>query len=97
MRSSKITITPLDDYVPPQNQETYGHIKKKDDSFKGEYYMKNDKVFKKQNQYNRIKNHDEEDIYDETIRVNMKKKKYNTNLNINAESKHSVDLGLKET
>ena len=83
MRSSKITITPLDDYVPPKDQESYDQIK--DDSFHGEYYMKNDKVFKKQNQYNRIKNHDEEDIYDETIRVNMKKKKYNTNLNINAD------------
>lgn len=57
--------------------------------------MKNDKMFKKQ--HHRIKNYDEEDIYDETIRVNVNKKKYNTNLHINTNSKYPIDLGLKET
>lgn len=42
----------------------------REDSFKGKHYMKNSKIFKKQPQ--RIRQYDE-DIYDETIRLNKNK------------------------
>ena len=56
MKSSKIIITPLDNYVPIESDE-----RMREDSFKGKHYMKNSKIFKKQPQ--RIRQYDE-DIYD---------------------------------
>lgn len=65
MKSSKIIITPLDNYIPPQVEE-FDHMR--EDSFKGRYHPnpKSSKIFRKQN---RTRPYDE-DIYDETIRVN---------------------------
>ena len=65
MKSSKIVITPLDNYLPSQVEE---FDRMKEDSFKGRYHPnpKSSKIFRKQH---RTRPYDEE-IYDETIRVN---------------------------
>lgn len=64
----------------------------KEDSFKGKYYMKDSKMFKKQP--SRIRQYDK-DIYEETIRVKSRNK-VSTNLNIKTNSVRPKLYGGKE-
>ena len=100
MKSSKIIITPIDDYTPPTIDEREDYFEKeKDDSFRGKYNLKGSKMFRKQPSKMRI--YDEDNVYDETIRVNKHNNRVKTNLNLNKNSgghklyKGKFDIGLK--